>query len=68
MNIHSLTHAVSVTNTKADCLDFLGLDHSTRNYRLMSDAIKKHGIDTSHFVGIKASEYVARFKPVDNQF
>lgn len=68
MNIHSLTHAVSVTNTKADCLDFLGLDHSTWNYRRMSDAIKKHGIDTSHFVGIKATDYVARFKTVDNQF
>lgn len=57
MNIQSLTYAVSVTNTKADCLDFLGLDHSTQNFQLMSNAIKKHGIDTRHFVGIKASEY-----------
>lgn len=64
MNIDSLTHAVSVTNTKADCLNFLGLEQSTRNFQLMSNAIKKHGIDTSHFVGIKASEYFNKLRNI----
>ncbi len=59
MDITSLTHAVSVTNTKADCLSFLGFDHSTRNYRLMSDTIRKNNIDISHFRGIKATDYIA---------
>jgi hypothetical protein len=68
MNIHTITHAVSVSISKADCLDSLGLEHTNHNYRMLNDTIKKNGINTSHFKGIKASEYIALYvKGVDNQ-
>lgn len=62
MNIDSVVYAVSVSTNKPDCLTAMGVAHTNSNFVELSNVIRKNDIDTSHFRGIKASDYVRSLK------
>ncbi len=67
MNLHQLIAAVQSSNSKIECMNHMGLAHTNANFRLMNTLIRDHRIDTSHFVGIKATTYFREMhKPLDS--
>ena len=67
MNKDDVQDALALSLTKAECLSRMGLEHTTRNYRMLADVIRQNGLNTSHLQGIKATIYVKNFlTPVED--
>lgn len=66
--MNNLQHIVATCNTKMECLDRLGLEHTHANFRELNNIIRRQGIDTSHFVGIKVTTYMRDYyTPLDSE-
>lgn len=61
MNPDDLILVVSLSQTKAECIERLGLSHTTRNYRILTEMIKRNKIDARHLKGIKVTDWVATY-------
>ena len=58
MNHNILIQVVPTVHSKSELLTKLELEHTNKNFREVSHTINKFGIDTSHFIGIPAKEYM----------
>lgn len=58
MNLEQVEHAVTVSNNKPECLMVMGLEQTNENFIELSYWLRKYQIDTKHFIGVKAEDYV----------
>lgn len=60
MKTEDVRAAVGVSLSKMEVLARLGYEESIGNYSDLTSIIKAHNIDISHFVLIKATDYLKR--------